>query len=79
MLLLPCFEKQTILPSLLRHQFLGSEASFLVDGFGGAEFVCAKEMYQFGIIPVDQGIYLPDADCFQIKLARRSLTFHESI
>ncbi len=32
--------------------------SFQVNGFGGAELVRAKEMDQFGIIPVDQGVYL---------------------
>jgi len=30
-----------------------SEASFQVNGFGGAKLVRAEEMYQFGIIPVD--------------------------
>ena len=34
-----------------------SKASFQVNGFGGAKLVRAKEMYQFGIIPVDQGVY----------------------
>jgi hypothetical protein len=31
-----------------------SKVSFQVNGFGGAKLVRAKEMYQFGIIPVDQ-------------------------
>ena len=39
-----------------------SKASFQVNGFGGAKLVRAKEMYQFGIIPVDQGVYFLNAD-----------------
>ena len=39
-----------------------SKVSFQVNGFGGAELVRAKEMYQFGIIPVDQGAYFLNAD-----------------
>jgi len=33
-----------------------TKASFQINGFGGAQLVRAKEMYQFGIIPVDQGV-----------------------
>ncbi|MGA9234398.1 MAG: hypothetical protein WBV91_06190, partial [Desulfobacterales bacterium] len=43
-----------------------SKPSFQVNGFGGAELVCAKELYQFGIIPVDQGVYFLNADLFQM-------------
>jgi hypothetical protein len=33
-----------------------SKASLQVNGFGGAKLVRTEEMYQLGIIPVDQGI-----------------------
>ncbi len=42
------------------------KASFQVNGFGGAKLVRAKEMYQFGIIPVDQGVYFSNAECSQM-------------
>ena len=41
-----------------------SKAAFQINGFGGAELVRAKEMYHFGIIPVDQGGYFLSADFF---------------
>jgi len=41
-----------------------SKPSFQVNGFGGTKLVRAKEMYQFGIIPVDQGVYFLNAECF---------------
>jgi hypothetical protein len=43
-----------------------SKGSFQVNGFGGAKVVRAKEMYQFGIIPVDQGVYFLNADFSQM-------------
>ena len=43
-----------------------SKASFQVNGFGGTELVCAKEIYQFGIIPVDQGVNFLNADFSQM-------------
>ena len=43
-----------------------SKAAFQVNGFGGAKFVRAKKLYQFGIIPVDQGVYFLNADFFQM-------------
>jgi hypothetical protein len=43
-----------------------SKASFQVDGFRKAKLVRAKEMYQLGIIPVDQGVYFLNADISQV-------------
>src|SRR4030042_4329204 len=43
-----------------------TKASFQVNGFGGAKVVRAKEMYQFGIIPVNQGVYFLNAESFQM-------------
>jgi hypothetical protein len=34
-----------------------SKASFQIHGFGWDKFVRAKKLYQFGIIPVDQGVH----------------------
>ena len=41
-----------------------SKASFQVNSFGGAKLVRAKEMCQFGIILVDQGVYFSMASFF---------------
>ena len=41
-----------------------SKPSFQVNGFGGAKLVRAKEMYQFGIIPINQGVYFLNAESF---------------
>jgi hypothetical protein len=43
-----------------------SKVSFQVNGFGGAETVCAEEMDQFGIIPVDQRVYFLNAEFSQV-------------
>ena len=43
-----------------------SKDSFQVNGFGGAKLVRAKKMDQFGIIPVDQGVYFLNADFSQM-------------
>jgi hypothetical protein len=42
------------------------KASFQVYGFGGAELVRTEEMDQFGIIPLDQGVHLLNAEFFQV-------------
>jgi hypothetical protein len=44
-----------------------SQASFQVNGLGGVKLVRAKKLYQFGIIPVDQGVYFLNAEFFQIS------------
>ncbi len=41
-----------------------SKGSFQVNGFGGAKMVRAKEMNQVGIIPIDQGVYFLNPECF---------------
>ena len=43
-----------------------SKVSFQVNGFGGAKLVRDKELYKFGIIPIDQGVYLLNADFSQM-------------
>ena len=48
----------------LTNPSMTSKASFQVNGFGGTKLVGAKEMYQFGIIPVDQGVYFLNAESF---------------
>src|SRR5210317_1902747 len=53
-----------------------SKASFQVNRFGGANSVRAEEMYQFGIIPVDQSVYFLNAEFFQMiyKFINQQLT-----
>ena len=41
-----------------------SKTSFQINGLGRAEMVGAKEMDQAGIIPVDQGLHLLNAELF---------------
>jgi len=43
-----------------------SKLSFRIDGFGRAELIGAKEIYHFGIIPGDQGVYFLNAGFFQM-------------
>ena len=43
-----------------------SKASFQVNGFGGAKLIRAKEMHHLGIIHVDQGGDILNAECPQM-------------
>ena len=38
-----------------------SKVSFQVNGLGGAKLVRAEKMDQFGVIPIDQGVYFLNA------------------
>ena len=53
-----------ILMNAVTNPSWASKASFQVDGFGGAKLIRAKKMYQFRIIPVDQGVYFLNAESF---------------